>query len=804
MIGGLLTPLAGILPGSSAWGAPQDDQRPFTIDDYLNREEIRRASCSPDGSRIVIEVERRKQVGGSFRFQGLGNTACSDLIVLDVASGEIIWRTNGGAERISYYWPVWSPSGRELAYLAAGETGISWPIIHDFDSGRKRAFDRLGIVLSGLIRIPRAGQDTILAPFGWLNEGSLVAIARGDPTPDPLSPAYDVLATRNFGEFRRGSAKVTTWTNLAGRECDNRRMIVRIPPGAENAEQFAEGNFHGMSVSPQHDRAVLVSVVGRVPDPGGAILTAPAYVDPVHSDALLRWDISEFGFDGNSPRRFATGDGPVSASTLPFWSYDGRRIGYARIVGDALVNGGLEYSAAIYSPSDDRKWEFAARNGADAELIRSIFLAEAEPDRAAALMAERPALAEKSLLSGGIPSCVSLNSGLLVCADRDGVAALGSRVHGGRFNLPSSSLRSAISTADGGRIHVRGAELDTLVTFSSGARPRMSQFRKRLSGTSVDWQHNALFQFGNTANETEVFRKSRGQAKVLYRTNEHMAAVRKPTWVEVPYLIGGVSRVGVLYRPTSRPFDQNTAIIIIAYPGAREAPGTGSIGMTNSASSWLGQALLAAGFGVYIVDFRLGDAEAENWSPSQVVLDEVVPAVRALQAQFGTERRLGFYGHSLGGYTALVLGLRTSLFDAVISEAAFPDLVELANEVSPFYADSDCAVDQQLALDWISHGPQSFFRMAGTPGDNAGYYISNSPLYFPLSGVTTPILLIKGDRDASVRATESMYASLQRARVPAEFVRYAGESHVLVTPSAIRDSAHRKVEWFQRWLIKSG
>jgi dipeptidyl aminopeptidase/acylaminoacyl peptidase len=87
--------------------------------------------------------------------------------------------------------------------------------------------------------------------------------------------------------------------------------------------------------------------------------------------------------------------------------------------------------------------------------------------------------------------------------------------------------------------------------------------------------------------------------------------------------------------------------------------------------------------------------------------------------------------------------------------------------------------------------------MGGTPWQYRDRYIENSPIFY-LDRVTTPLLIIHGERDGAVPVWQgdAVFVGLRRLGKEVEYRRYAGEGHVIRAQANMRDYWSALIRWF--------
>lgn len=174
---------------------------------------------------------------------------------------------------------------------------------------------------------------------------------------------------------------------------------------------------------------------------------------------------------------------------------------------------------------------------------------------------------------------------------------------------------------------------------------------------------------------------------------------------------------------------------------------------------------------------------AATRTPRERVTSDVLPAIDAgIATGVVDPERLALYGHSLGAYHAMMLLVQTNRFKAAIVSQGFYNLFTHYTEETEY--------------------TEGF--VTGTFGPPWRYpdrYIANSP-YLALERLTTPVLLVGSSGDAFPAQGDALFAALQRANKPAEYIFYEGEAHNAGTWSSSnqRDYLTRTLEWLGYWL----
>ena len=165
---------------------------------------------------------------------------------------------------------------------------------------------------------------------------------------------------------------------------------------------------------------------------------------------------------------------------------------------------------------------------------------------------------------------------------------------------------------------------------------------------------------------------------------------------------------------------------------------------------------------------------------------DIMASVDALAREYPIDtKRLGIHGHSYGGYMTMWAETQSTRFAAAVAGAG------LSNWLS-YYGQND--IDQ-----WMI----PFF--GASVYDDPAVYAKSDPMHF-VKNVKTPTLILVGDRDGEVPASQSVewWHALKNFNVPTELVVYENEGHAIGRdPAHRRDYELRTLEWFADWFAKA-
>lgn len=163
----------------------------------------------------------------------------------------------------------------------------------------------------------------------------------------------------------------------------------------------------------------------------------------------------------------------------------------------------------------------------------------------------------------------------------------------------------------------------------------------------------------------------------------------------------------------------------------------------------------------------------------------VIPGVtRVIDMGIADTGRIGLFGHSFGGYTALALLVQSRVFRAAVASAATGNLVATFGVLDPGVSS------------WVEEGQ---LGMNGTPWTSRDRYIENSPVFY-LDRVEAPLLLVSGSLDGlPPHLAEEVYVGLKRLGKQVVYAKYLGEEHYEGEWSFANkvDYVRRVLDWFR-------
>ncbi|WP_374572356.1 prolyl oligopeptidase family serine peptidase [Phenylobacterium sp.] len=260
---------------------------------------------------------------------------------------------------------------------------------------------------------------------------------------------------------------------------------------------------------------------------------------------------------------------------------------------------------------------------------------------------------------------------------------------------------------------------------------------------------------------------------------------------------GGRAVTSWLYLPPPlSTVGRKPPLIVLPYPGAAYDTPPGRYAPDALVFTPNARLLAAHGFAVLAPSLPADHAPGE---PAEGLADQVLAEVDAVLAQGLADRdRLALWGHSYGGYGALVIGAETNRFKAIIAQAAKTDLAAGWGVISPFFrANPDEGPMLNGDIGWTESGQGG---LGVPPWRDPDRYRRNSP-FFLADRIQTPVLLIQGDQDfVALSQAEAMFAALYRQGRDARLMTLFGEGHVIGSPANVRAIYETALPWLDRAL----
>ncbi len=281
----------------------------------------------------------------------------------------------------------------------------------------------------------------------------------------------------------------------------------------------------------------------------------------------------------------------------------------------------------------------------------------------------------------------------------------------------------------------------------------------------------------------------------IVQINSQLADVAPAKTVVLKYMLpSGEAVQGCVLLPANAPAATPLPTIVSVYPNDASCR---SLWRSGIASTYDDEILTGMGYAVLrpYTPARLlkeGDNPTAHWGAL------VEAGVNAAVAQgYVDKTRLGLWGMSLGGHSALSTLSQTSIFRAGVA-------INGAADFFSHYA-SLGLIRIMLSDDLFSTGQAPLYESAAdeglhigaTPWERPDVFAAASPLSHA-GQMNTPLLLMTGDLDWNYQAAEfeQYYVALVRQGKEATYVRYLGEGHGNTTPANVRDAWNRIRQWY--------
>ena len=246
---------------------------------------------------------------------------------------------------------------------------------------------------------------------------------------------------------------------------------------------------------------------------------------------------------------------------------------------------------------------------------------------------------------------------------------------------------------------------------------------------------------------------------------------------------------GALLLPAGYKQGQRYPLIVNIYGGSLLSDRINQFGLAAFGNVTNQQFWTTRGYAVLLPDtpLRVG-------TPMLDLAKTVLPGVdKVIELGIADPERLGVWGSSYGGYSALALLVQTARFKAGATDSGFSNLVSLYGWMAE-------RSNEPTWQDWaeISQG-----RMGGTPWKYRERYLENSPLFY-LDRVKTPVLIIQGADDPGGRDyySNEIFMNLRRLGKDATYLKYKGAGHTIGSfnyPEQV-DALQRMLAWFDSHL----
>lgn len=773
--------------------------RPFTIDDLLSLERFGGAEITPDGRRLIVQMEDAYASAARFDFDEFGAPLLGRIKVAEL-----------------------QPAA-ELRDLLPPEPGTGYVAGSVSPSGRSMVVQRLkaGVWDTGVVELATGearwlGLPTETAIWGrslqWRSETSLIALVL---PPDVLPwrlrtirQTTDQLAAM----WRAAAAGEQPTARLVGSGVDlglwpapvqMRLVEIDLPSG--RVQDLASGGFIDLELSADgRFVALLTDREAKQPDADDAVRVGT----PGRRRSLTLVDLATRQVSAPLPDR------DLTAGLLAWSSAGGRLLVFGRRLEARWEDGDLLEVDPIRR---------TARTPSEGQIVPEVaYLGTGIPTVRAAWMGETPlvmgrlrqAPATRADWFGLSPSApvnltaatTSVSSRLAAVGAHDALMVAGEAL----YRLTKSRSAQVVASAPdlrlvdpprfglGHRFEVNAPPSRPWVwlgdaqgiqrTDAEGPRDRRAVFANHVVAASRD----VLATLRRDDHGVSVIDVATPERTVIVAKINAALAQVDPIRVEAirHRTPSGGDLVSWLYLPPGKAA-RPPPLVVLPYPGAvyRTPPGRyapDALVFTPNA-----RLLTAQGYAVLAPSLPRDHAPGE---PAQDLGAQILSIVDAVIAGGLVDPdRLAIWGHSFGGYGALITAAQTTRFRAVVAQAAKTDLVAGWGALAPYYrVRPEDGPMLNAAAGWTESGQGGLGAPPWRDGDR---YQRNSPLFLA-DQIHTPVFLIQGDQDfVTLANSEAMFAALYRQGRDARFMTLFGEGHVVGSPANVRAVYEAVLPW---------
>jgi dipeptidyl aminopeptidase/acylaminoacyl peptidase len=280
--------------------------------------------------------------------------------------------------------------------------------------------------------------------------------------------------------------------------------------------------------------------------------------------------------------------------------------------------------------------------------------------------------------------------------------------------------------------------------------------------------------------------------------NPGLSAVAPPEYRALRYVgINGDSLNATVLLPFGYDSGRRYPLVVAVYAGSLNPEGIAHFASPVEYTAFNLMLLSAHGYAVLLPSMPLRPYGLAS-DPLPHLNDGVGPAIdKVVSLGIADSTRVGLIGISYGGYSVYGLMTQSHRFRAAVVMNGISDLTSLYGAMDPRYraSEPDFAVGTDPYYLETAQG-----RMGRAPWEDPERYRRNSPISF-VDQVTTPVLILHGDLDLLGIQDEEFYTALWRLGKPAEFVRYLGEHHDMLSGANIIDMWQRIYGWFDTYLV---
>lgn len=780
------------------------DARPFTIDDLLAAEEFGQVGFDPTGRWLVFERLRGQSASGPFDQDVYTGYRRGRLYAVDLKAGGTARPLLEPASGEGHVAGPFSPDGARLVVLRL--KGRDW------EAGvvtlATRQVSWLGITpelgLLGQTIAWRGDHELIIAArprgdaplrlrTGWQMRERLAALwaqaAAGE------APAVAVIGS---GRFR----------NIRDRAPVGGLLQVDLATGA--VRRLADGEFYDLEISPDGRE---VAAMARLEDLQAGPAERLRVASPTRRRNLVLVDLA------NGVSGFPCPDCDLTTHLMA-WSPAGHEVlAYGRRQGEAwsqarllrlsrdgvktasmsglslslgYTSEGYEIPPAAWLAGDPVV--YAAKTGrARSDWYR---LGAGGPVRLTGPLKAPPSALVAQNRRGLI--VVSDGAAWIISPDGRAERLFDATGPAGRSGLGLSNRHRANGAPTVGWTRLRAANGASL-TFraTDGQRARIGETGGRIVATALGPTAAAVVRRAPDGTMALDLVETSGDARQLLTLNPDFTGIDFARTVELrSHGPDGASLSHWLILPRARPDGIRPALIVIPYPGATYPQAPEPYGRGIGRFSANAELLAAAGYAVLIPSLPRDSARQET---GENIAAEILAVVDlAAATDLVDAGKLVVFGHSFGGYSALMAASQSDRFKAAIASAAPSNLASMRGAFDPHHAVlPPDGLELNANYGWSELGQGN---LRASPWEDPARYQRNSPL-FAVEQIKAPVLLIHGDGDfVRLAQAQEMFSALYRLNKDAELITVFGEGHIVAGPANLKAVYGRVFDWLAKVL----
>jgi dipeptidyl aminopeptidase/acylaminoacyl peptidase len=678
----------------------------------------------------------------------------ADVVVFRLAEKRVVEVTTGQGDN---WLPTWSPDGRFLAFLSSHDGQCVHLWVWDAESGEARLVSDADVWTNQLQWLP--GSDRVvlgvlpkkLRPEEFSTTLAGAGVLEQDRSPAPRSSVL-VYHSRSAGQVNTQPSPPWSLDN------DLRDLaVVDVRSGA--LRRIDEGHrISSFVLSPEGSRVAY---------------TSPQQFAMSGSQQIL-FNISEVSIATDDSRVLADNVALEIGGSALSWSPDGSRIAYR--------TGGIEGQGDCFVV--DLK-TLNSRNITEFKEQHAGYASQAplwETRGESIFFTDGYALWRASLWGSNATKVTEIPHHRIARVLKKGAGGLWT---------PDPGARCVVLAFDDHTKEMAFYEVD-LITFRSrllrtAGQNLMAVAQDFVGAVSRDGRQFAFFSQDAQHDMNIWLTKPDFQNPIqLTRLNPEfdeyeMGMARLVEWLG----LDGELLQGALLLPSGYQTGKRYPLIVWVYGGESGSDSLYQFGLLPGPFNL--QLFATRGYAVFFPD-----SPQHPGTPMLDLAKTVLPGInKIIEMGIGDPDRIGIAGHSNGGYSVLSLIVQTSRFKAAADIDGMGDLMGMYGEMDVAGAAFGTSLEQ------------AFDPLGGTPWDVRERYIENSPVFY-LDRVTTPLLIVQGDRDDTVSPflADAVFVDLRRLGKEAEYAKYIGEGHsppLWDLPNQL-DFCNRITAWFGRYL----